>query len=102
MNLNGNGIEDNTSNNHFEPKIDFPVTYILKVVVDVNHPGSNPEILVKELLKQQQIAYRWVGEKKSGKNNFQSYSIEITLISRESMQRLYSGLKTIKSVKLAI
>jgi putative lipoic acid-binding regulatory protein len=100
MILNENGKDKADSRS--EQQIVFPVTYVLKVIIDVNSAGDQPDIPIRELLHNQNINFRWVGEKKSGKNNFLSYSIEITLLDKSVMDRLYVGLKTIKSVKLAI
>lgn len=100
MILNENGKGSNSSEHN--QQIEFPVTYILKVIIDINLSEYQPDIPIRELLHNNKIAHKWIGEKKSEKNNYLSYSIEITLIDRDSMDRLYSGLKTIKSVKLAI
>lgn len=102
MILNGNGRETGTQNGITEPQIHFPVTYIMKVIVDIKLSDGYPDVPVREILENLNIDYKWISEKKSGKNNFLSYSIELTLPNRESMQRLYEGLKTIKSIKLAI
>jgi len=83
-------------------QIEFPVSYVLKVIVDTNSCGTAPESEIVEILKGLDLRFGKFSSKASNKNNFVSYSIPVTLQFAEQMQLMYEKLKSLPGIKLAI
>lgn len=100
MNISHNGNKDVGSSSKQE--IIFPIKYVLKIIVDTKIADNKTVNEIADLFDQLNINHDWLHEKPSNKNNFLSYSVEITLIDKNTMDNLYLGLKRIKAIKLAI
>lgn len=99
-NLNGNTkLTDITSS---ENQIEFPVTYVLKVVVTLQHTPEVHQQEIEKLLKMQDVLFRFMDAKKSSKGSYISFSIKTTLMNKEQMDRVYEDLKALPGIKFAV
>lgn len=95
---NGNKVLGSAS----QQELDFPLKYVLKIIVDTKIADDKTVKDIEYLFAQLKINNNWLYTKPSNKNNFLSYSVEITLPDKNTMNNLYIGLKKIKAIKLAI
>jgi putative lipoic acid-binding regulatory protein len=97
---------DNLNNfNHISNeghKIDFPVSYQLKVILDTD---QTEEIHLRNLelvLEDAQVHHNFVKTNHSRKGGFVSFSMDITVNGNEQMEYLYRRLKLLPGLKFAI
>lgn len=83
-------------------KINFPVTYELKVIVELSRPIEALRQSVEEKFDLLKIPFSFLAEKPSSKGNYTSMSYKITLSDAPQMNALYSSLREIKEVKFAV
>jgi len=91
-------IEDVTQN----VKIEFPVTFDLKVVIGAT--ASDKEnmknvLAVFDILK---VKNSYIGNKKSSKGTYVSYNYKVTLQNKTQLEQLYTDLKNVPGLKFAI
>jgi len=83
-------------------EIEFPVTFILKAVMDnLGTDDLNKETIVM-VLDNQEIKNKYLNSKKSSKGTYTSYHYEVTLISKLQMETMYEQLKTLPGLKFAL
>lgn len=85
-----------------EDKIKFPVDFDLKVIMFTQ---PNPQTSIAELellLVQLKIPFKNWRHKPSGKGTYTSFTVSIHLESQELMTKLYSDLRTVPGVKMAL
>lgn len=100
LHLNGkNGSSNGLPN---KDKITFPVTYELKVVLELSRPKNELKNELESLFQRYKIPYSYLSEKLSSKGKYTSLSYKITLIDEPQMKTLYAGLEEIKEVKFAV
>ncbi len=83
-------------------KINFPVTYELKVIVELSRPKEALRQTVEEKFDLHKIPFNFLAEKPSSKGNYTSLTYKITLLDEPQMNAIYSSLKEIKEVKFAV
>ncbi len=99
ISTNGN-IKPATDFNKEE--INYPITFGLKAMMDATiNDDENKEGLV-EVFKKHGINYSYKDKKISSKGTYASFTYEITIVSKEVMQKLYADLKTVKGLKFAL
>lgn len=83
-------------------KIEFPVSFVLKLVMtsDKNKAGQKDRITA--LLNRMNVVHLFQEEKPSAKGNYLSYSILVTLIDQAQMKGMYEALKLLPDIKMAI
>lgn len=91
--------EQNTIENQ---EINFPVSYVLKVVVTQNMRPEQHQGLIEEILERKKIPFRFEDVKPSNKGTYLSFSVFITLIDKNQMDELYLELKTLPWIKMAL
>jgi len=98
---NGNGNIKSMAD--FEGKeIEFPVTYQMKaVMIGTENDDDNKQKLVIVFMRHE-IAYSYLNKKVSSKGSYVSFTYQVTLTSREQMNKLYADLKKIKELKFAV
>lgn len=82
-------------------EIEFPVTYKLKAVMTGSDDESNTMKLIG-VFKKLHIEHKYLDKKVSSKGSYVSYTFEVSLNSREQMNKLYTELKKIKELKFAV
>ncbi len=82
--------------------LQFPVTYRLKAVMTATpNVRENKQQLVN-VFNELSIGYLFQSKNKSSKGTYVSFTYEITLNDRQTMNRLYSLLKEIENLKFAL
>lgn len=95
--------KDNKQDQDFrDEEIVFPVSYVLKVIVTQNMTPERHSQLIEEILLRKKIPYRFENTKLSKEGTYLSFSIFITLINRLQMKELYSDLRSLPWIKLAL
>lgn len=83
-------------------KIEYPVTYNLKAVMDGSiFDDDNKENLVK-VFKELDIAYSYKDKKLSAKGTFVSFTYSVTIVSKDQMYKMYDQLRAIDGLKFAL
>lgn len=85
-----------------DSKIDFPISYTLKVVMVYDKDIEKHQQDIEEILLRQKIPFEFQSTKKSSNSNYISFSIRITLLSKVQMDDLYTDLKMLPGIKIAI
>ncbi len=83
-------------------EIEFPVTYVLKVVVTNNMTEEHHKQLISEILLRKKIPFNFESTKPSTKGTYLSFSIMVTLLDKKQLEELYAELKTLPWIKMAI
>lgn len=83
-------------------KLQFPVTYRLKAVMATT-PGDveNKQQLI-DVFNKLDVRYSYQGRNKSSKGTYVSFTYEVTLNDRQTMNQLYALLKEIENLKFAL
>lgn len=95
-----------------KPKMDFPVNFDLKVIMEMkNKPGESaePPVILEEnrkaivcILNGLNIRHFEWRTRFSSERNYVSFSVNVTLESQEKMDRLYEEMKKIPSIRFAV
>ncbi len=91
-----------TANVFCNTKIEFPVSFYLKTVMDARVKEEDNKLALIEILKKMEVAYIYHSKKLSGKGNYISFSYKITLTNKLQMDGLYKKLKKVKGLKFAV
>ncbi len=83
-------------------RVEFPVTYELKAVIDASASDINNMKKISNIFKKLNISNSYVGNKKSSKGTYVSYNYEVTLQNRTQLEQLYVDLKEIPGLKFAL
>jgi hypothetical protein len=99
------------SNGHHKPlsekktdsqKIVFPVTYELKAVMTNTTDDESNLAKLGAKLTEHQVDFKFQTKKKSSKGNYTSFTLRVTLLSKEQMDNLYEDLKKVEGLKFAV
>lgn len=83
-------------------ELSFPVTFRLKVILTtLLKDAENKEQLIN-IFNTLNIGYLYYGKNRSRKGSYVSFTYEITLNDRQTMNRLYVLLKEIENLKFAL
>lgn len=104
MNQNNktNGSAKKPNNTTQEPKIEFPVSFELKVVVETMVSLADTQRQLDELLLRLAVANEYLGVKESGKGKFASHTVRVLLLNQDHLNELYGELKKLPGLKFAI
>jgi len=83
-------------------KIIFPVSYELKVILELSRPKNELRNELESLFSRHSIPFTFLSEKPSSKGNYTSLRYKVTLIDEPQMKALYAGLEGIKEIKFAV
>ena len=97
-----NGKPTGDNNPIENAKIEFPVTFKLKAVMDNSYSEEENKKKIISVLSDLKIKNNFIDLAKSSKGTYTSYHYQITLISKPQMETLYENLKNIPGLKLAI
>lgn len=85
-----------------QEQIEFPVSYEIKIIVKMLRSVIIIKDDIENLFHLVKTPYNFLTEKPSKKGNYTSLTYQITLLNKQHMDELYSGLKLIEDIKLAI
>ncbi len=97
-----NGNLDNLNKSIENVKIEFPVTFELKVVFETSYSDEENKNRLSEVFNKLTIKYSYIGNKKSSKGTYVSYNFKVTLQSKPQLEMLYSDLKNVQGLKFAL
>jgi putative lipoic acid-binding regulatory protein len=100
--INQNGADTPVNKNQTEPKIDFPVSFELKVVVETLVSLAETQRQLDSMLLRLAVANEYLGVKESGKGKFASHTIRVLLLNQEHLDELYVELKKLPGLKFAV
>jgi len=83
-------------------EIEFPVTYELKAVMVKEDNMEESKKKLESVFSECGVENRFISEKMSSKASYISYTYRVTLISKPQMEKLYSDLKEVEGLKLAL
>ncbi len=83
-------------------KIEFPVTFELKVVFDSSSSDEENKKKLSEVFGKLNIESSYIGNKRSSKGTYVSYNFKVTLQNKLQLDELYSDLKNISGLKFAL
>lgn len=91
-------------NNPFgkDQEVKFPVRFDLKVIMNTPADHNDNINKLEFVLNTLDIAFHNWRQKPSGKGTYTSYTVNVYIISHEKLSNLYSDLKSIPEVKMAI
>lgn len=93
--MKGNGKET-------KGKLEFPVNFNLKVVMELN---DKPELIqddIEKLLDSLHVEHVFESLKTSNKGNFLSYTFQVNLLGQLQMSNMYDALKNLPGIKFAL
>ncbi|MDP2236300.1 MAG: DUF493 domain-containing protein [Bacteroidales bacterium] len=99
-----NPEENNTNENqeNGSKKIEFPITYVLKVITNFIKTKEQHQKEIEDIFLRQKVPFDFLIAKKSSKETYISFSIRVTLINKLQMDHLYQDLGKLPGVKLAL
>ncbi len=83
-------------------KIEFPVTYELKVVFDATASDDENKKKLLDVFGRLNVTNSYKGNNKSSKRAYVSYNYEENLQNKEQLEKLYSDLKNLPGLKFAL
>lgn len=83
-------------------KIEFPVTYVLKVVLDTHILPIFQKEEMERMFLRVKVPFAFLTSRPSSKGNYISYSVRVTLTDQEQMKLLYSDLRSLPGIKFAV
>ena len=83
-------------------KIEFPVTFELKAVLDALVSDNDNKKELVDVFKKLKINNSYIGNKKSSKGTYVSYNYKVTLQNKPQLEKLYSDLKNVPGLKFAL
>jgi len=83
-------------------KIEFPVKYTLKVIMEKNRPEQDDQNDMETIFIRLKIPYSQWGSRQSGKGRYISYSVVVHLDSKVMMDSLYQDIQTLPGIKYAL
>jgi len=83
-------------------ELQFPVTYRLKAVMTAALNDKENKQQLINVFNELNIGYLYQSKSKSSKGAYVSFTYEVTLNDRQTMDRLYALLKEIENLKFAL
>ncbi len=90
------------SENIQKGQIEFPVSYVLKVIFQVGSEADRHITNLEALLTEMAIPHQDSRVRNSGKGRYVSISTPIKVEDRETYEKLYRRLEALDGVKCAI
>ncbi len=94
--------ENNTPMRMNDQELSFPVTFRLKVVLTTSLKDTENKEQLINVFNALNIVYLYHGKNRSRKDSYVSFTYEVTLNDRQTMNRLYELLKEIENLKFAL
>ncbi|HOG66534.1 MAG TPA: DUF493 family protein [Bacteroidales bacterium] len=83
-------------------KLVFPVTFDIKIIIESIHPIEQSNAYLRAIFSQLRIPNSNWRTMHSAEGKYVSFTIQVDLKDNDLMQKLYSELKTIPGIKLAL
>lgn len=96
------GVAKNISEVTQDAKIEFPVTFDLKTVINATISDKENMANLTIVFDNLKVDNAYLGNKKSSKGTYVSYNYKVTLQDKKQLDKLYIDLKTVPGLKFAI
>ncbi len=83
-------------------QIEFPVSYVLKAIIDNSLPKEESIKNLKSLFLKLGVAYQSFSSKLSSNGKYISFSVKIRVEDKSTFESLYVGLKSVPGIKYAL
>jgi len=83
-------------------KIEFPVTFDLKAVLNASNPDDVNMGNLSLVFSKLKVSNTYLGNKKSSKGTYVSYNYKVTLENKPQLETLYSDLRNVPGLKFAL
>ncbi len=83
-------------------KINYPIKYLLKLIMDNTIPTDENIKNASDKLNELTIQFGSFSTKTSSKGSYISLSVQVRIISEDQFKALYTELKSVKGLKTAI
>ncbi len=100
--MNLSNLHHNGNGKGQEKKLEFPVRFELKVVMETTQAVEVQQAHIAHLLAKHKIENNFVSSKPSSKGNFVSLTYNVLILSQKQMDNMYTDLKTIPGIKFAL
>ncbi len=100
--MSENKEHQNRNNLFNEEKVEFPVSYDLKVFMDGTIPDEENKVEVARRLYELEIPFSHWEKRLSKKGNYVCFTVSITVDNNSTFKSLYKRLESIPGIKLAI
>jgi putative lipoic acid-binding regulatory protein len=97
-----NGNTPDTNDAFSGAKLEFPVTFQLKTVLDTSLSSEEQITNIGNILNDLNIANKYLSNKASSKGSYTSYQFEVTIISKPQMETMYDNIKKLPDFKFAL
>jgi len=97
-----NNIRKNIEEITQDAKVEFPVTFDLKAVINATISDKENMANLTAVFNALKIKNSYIGNKKSSKGTYVSYNYKVTLLNKELLEQLYSNLKNVPELKFAL
>lgn len=97
-----NSIRKNIEDVTQGAKIEFPVTFDLKAVINASFSDKENMINLSNVFNALEVKNSYIGNKKSSKGTYVSYNYKVTLLNKPQLEKLYSDLKSVPGLKFAL
>lgn len=83
-------------------KIEFPVSFVLKAVMNTTLSDKVNKDNLEEVLKNLKVKSSFIDSKKSSKGTYISYHYNVKLEDKPQLDKLYADLKMVDGLKFAL
>ncbi|HAR62989.1 MAG: hypothetical protein DKM50_03825 [Candidatus Margulisiibacteriota bacterium] len=102
MNNEWINLKPNNMDIFIDSKVQYPVTFELKVIIEAIKPEQENLGLLVEIFDGLRVSYSKVSTNASKTGKYVSFSVKVTIVSKEIFDRLYEEIGKIPHVKAAI
>lgn len=85
-----------------DDKLIFPVTYVLKIVLDTQILPLIQKEEMERLFLRVKVPFAFLNSRPSSQGNYISYSVRVTLTDHAQMNQLYNDLRSLPGIRFAI
>ncbi len=85
-----------------QKEITYPVSFDLKVIIGAEKPQDTQVKAIEQVLNTLNIPFKNWRHKQSAKGNFISHTVNVRITSPTLMHDLYTQLKTVPNIKMAL
>ncbi len=89
-------------NTQQQKEITYPVSFDLKVIMGVKNPQVAQIEAIEKILNTLNIPFKNWRHKQSSKGNFISHTVNVHIANQTLMHNLYTQLKTVPDIKMAL
>ncbi|MBT3173830.1 MAG: DUF493 domain-containing protein [Lentimicrobiaceae bacterium] len=83
-------------------KLEFPITFHLKAVLDASLSNEEHIKNIEDTLNKLNIENKYLSCNVSSKGTYTSYHFEVTIISKSQMETMYDNIKKLSGFKFAL